>query len=98
MKTTVGHIRKLVKEHVGRSRVSPQEVLATWEELYVNSLQNRRSGDMPGIEPGKVSFEELVSWLQASNTAVEDVLSRVGLIIDRDGNVVERGLSVHPSA
>ncbi len=98
MKTTIGHIRKLIAEQTGRSRVAPQEVLTTWEELYVNSLQNRRSGDMQGIEPGKVSFEELVSWLQASDEAVKVVLSKVGLIIDKGGNVVERGLSVPPSA
>lgn len=93
-----GLTKKAVNEHVGRARVSPQEVLATWEQLYVSSLQNRRSGDPHGVEPGKVSFEELVSWLQASEDAVMAALPKVGLVVDKDGDVVERGLSVPPPA
>lgn len=94
MKTTIGRIRQLVNEQV--RRVTPQEVLATWEDLYMNSMRNKRKGDIPGMVPGKVTLPELASWLQTTEYAIRDVLHKTGLIVDKDGNVVERGLSTPP--
>lgn len=76
-----------------RTRLSPQEVMTTWEDLQVSSHQNRRTTDPKGGLPGEVSFEELVSWLGAPEGAVKAAMVSAGLIIDKRGNVVERGIS-----
>lgn len=94
MKTTIGVIRKLIREMSDRE-VSPPEVLATWEDLYVNSLRNKRKGDVRGVTPGEVSLEELMSWLQSNNEpAVRRAIVKAGLVVDKDNSVVQRGMSV----
>lgn len=96
MKTTVGALRKLIREMSDRD-VSPSEVLATWEDLYVNSLRNKRKGDVQGVTPGEVSLEELMSWLQSSNEpAVRRAIVKAGLVVDKANAVVQRGMSVPP--
>lgn len=79
-----------------RMQASPQEVLATWEDLQINSRRNKRKGDIPDITPGVVSLEELASWLSTSEEAVQQALPKVGLVVDRRGNVVARGMTPTP--
>ena len=79
-----------------RDRVSPDEVMTTWEDLYVNSLHSRRKSDQHGGEPGRVSLEVLTSWLGTTEDAVLDALAQTSLVVDRHGNVVERGISTPP--
>ena len=79
-----------------RYEVTPQEVLTTWEDLQLSSMQNRRKGDPNGITPGVVSLEELCSWLSAPEAHIRRALPKVGLLVDRNGNVVERGLTPKP--
>jgi len=91
MRTTVKHLRSLIHESIDIERVpSPDEVRTTWEDLYVSSLRNKRKTDPKGVTPGKVSFDELVSWLGASEHAIGLALDKAGLVVDRDGNVVDR--------
>lgn len=99
MKARVGQIRRFISEalsNTARERVSPSEVLATWEDLYVNSTKNRRKGDIEGLVPGHVSLEELASWLGVGEDVVKRFLHGAGLIVDKHGNVVERGITVPP--
>lgn len=65
-----------------RDRVSKVEVEQTWEDLYT--------------ENGQVTLEELASWLAAPEDVVQQMLSQTYLIVDRDGFVVERGISTPP--
>lgn len=68
----------LVRE--GRNHVSTQEVEATWEDLY--------------MQLGTVGLDDLSSWLAAPENVVAQAIQRVGwLAVDRNGNVVERGIS-----
>lgn len=100
MRSSIKRLRSLIKEALSEARthVSAEEVLASWEDLYMNSLQNNRKGDIEGLEPGVVSLEELSSWLGAPESVVAAALQRSGLMLDpRTQNVVERGLSVPPS-
>jgi hypothetical protein len=63
--------------HEKRARVSPHEVEETYTDLR--------------MESGTVSLEELASWLATTEDAVRACLPRTYLMIDREGNVVERG-------
>jgi len=102
------HVVKLVDGHVKckdcgrtwydltetRGRISPQEVLTTYEDLYLNSHRNRRKGDNPGATtPGVVTVDELASWIGVEPEALMQVLPKAGLIVDKNGNVVERGMT-----
>lgn len=97
MKTTIGALKKLVCNVVteARGRLSPQEVLTTYEDLYLNSHHSNRKGE-PGMTPGVVTAEELASWLGVEPAALAQVLPKAGLIIDKNGNVVERGMTPAP--
>lgn len=85
----------MMSEHLNEARgqLSSREVLTTWEDLYVNSRQNRRKHDIQGLTPGVVTFDELVSWLGSSEQAVKQAMIKAGLLIDKNGNVVERGMA-----
>ncbi len=97
VKLQLSKIRSLIKEQMGARPVTAQEVLTVWEDLFMNSMRNKRKGDIKGLTPGKVTLPELASWLQTTEYAVRDVLHKAGLIVDKEGNVVERGLSTPPS-
>jgi hypothetical protein len=79
-----------------RGRVSPQEVMTTFEDLYMNSMQSGRKGDRSFQEPGKVSVEELASWIGVTPEQLMPVLRPAGLIVDRQGNVSPQGLTPSP--
>lgn len=80
---TLPNTEGVVKE--ARSRVSPQEVEATWEDLY--------------MQLGIVGLAELSSWLAAPEEVVAQAINKVGwLAVDNNGNVVEKGLSEPPPA
>ncbi len=80
----------------GRFGLSPQEVLTTWEDLYVDSLRQRRKTDDPAGPAGVVSLESLASWLAVPPEAVKNVLHKAGLLLDKSGNVVSRGHTPAP--
>jgi hypothetical protein len=94
MRLTVRQLKRLVAE--ARDHVGLDELMTTWEDLYLNSVQNRRQGDIPGLTPGAVSLDELVSWLNASEEAVRKAISRSPLVVDKSGNVIEKGISTPP--
>ena len=79
----------------GRGRISPQEVLTTYEDLFLNSRRSNRKGE-PQMEPGVVPLEALASFLGATPEELKPVLMKAGLIVDRQGNVVERGMTPPP--
>jgi hypothetical protein len=64
-----------------RDSVSTSEVQQTWEDLYADH--------------GRVPFEELVSWLGATEDAVLDAMPRF-LIVTPEGDVIERFDSGYP--
>lgn len=86
--------RPVVEE--GAHHLTAQEILTTYEDLYLNSLRNRRKADQPAGPPGKVSLEELASWLGVTPEAVKAIMHKAGLLVDREGNVVERGQTPMP--
>ena len=79
-----------------REMVRAHEVLTTWEDLYIDSLRNKRKGDPQNVSPGTVTFDDLVSWLGTTEDAVRKVLPATGLVVDQHGNVVERGQTPKP--
>jgi len=97
MKTTIGSVKKMVASVMGeaRGRISPQEVLTTYEDLYLNSRRSNRAGE-PKMEPGVVSIESLASFLGATPQELAPVLAKAGLIVDKNGNVSERGMTPYP--
>jgi hypothetical protein len=97
MKTTVGNLKKLVGTVIteDRGRISPQEVMTTYEDLFLNSRRSNRKGE-PKMQPGVVTVEELASFLGATPQELAPVIAKAGLIVDRDGNVIERGRTMPP--
>jgi len=84
MRTTIGNIKKMVATVVeARGRLTPQEVLTTYEDLYVSNN-------------GQVSLEALASFLQSHPEDLKAMMPKAGLIVDRNGNVVERGMTPAP--
>lgn len=65
-----------------RNAVTKTEVEQTWEDLR--------------LELGQVSLEDLASWLGAPPEDVKKVLHQTHLIVDKNGDVVERGISTPP--
>lgn len=62
-----------------RNRVSSKEIEVTWEDLFVNNME----------EP---TVDELASWLGSTPEAVEAALPK-WLIIDDEGYVLDGGMS-----
>lgn len=98
MRTTVGQLKRIVTQVLAetRGRVTPQEVITTFEDLYMNSMRSNRKGDAAHQEPGKVSVEELASWIGTTPEQLIPVLRPAGLVIDRQGNVSPQGLTPKP--
>jgi len=98
MKTTVGNLKAMVAQVIAETRghLNPQEVLTTYEDLYINSVRNNRAGDHAMGPAGVVPLETLASMLGASPEQLAAVMHKAGLIVDRDGNVVERGNTPPP--
>lgn len=81
MKTTIGKLKRMVATAINetRGRVSPQEVLQTYEDLYINNQ-------------GVVPLEQLASFIGADPDQVfMAAMQKAGLLTDKQGNVVERG-------
>jgi hypothetical protein len=97
MKTSVRTLKQLVNNVIAetRGRLSPQEVLTTYEDLYLNSRRSNRAGE-PQMEPGVVSIESLASFMGATPEELAPVLAKAGLIVDKSGNVSERGMTPYP--
>lgn len=92
MKTTIGALKRLVSTVTeARGRISAQEVLTTYEDLFLNSRRSNRTGE-PKMEPGVVSVETLASFIGATPEELMPVLAKAGLIVDKNGNVSERGM------
>ena len=98
MKTTIGKLKQLVSQVMteARGRVSPQEVMTTFEDLYVNSTRGGRKGDNAHQQPGVVTVEELASWIGVTPEQLAPVVAAAGLIIDKNGHVSPRGLTPKP--
>lgn len=61
-----------------RVRISPQEIITTWEDLY--------------REEGIVSLEALASWLATTEEAVVAALPKY-LTVNDEGDVVESNIA-----
>lgn len=62
-----------------RNRVSPTEIEATWEDLFIDNAE-------------APTVEELASWLGSTPEAVKAALPN-WLIVDDEDRVVEKGMS-----
>jgi hypothetical protein len=83
MKTTIGNLKKMVAAAINEARghVSPQEVLQTYQDIYLSNQ-------------GQVPLAQLASFVGANPDQVfMAALRKAGLLVDKKGNVVERGMT-----
>ena len=86
MKTTIGTLKKMVASAINeaRGKVSPQEVLQTYQDIYLSN-------------EGQVPLVQLASFVGAEPDQIfMAALRKAGLVVDKKGNVVERGHTPPP--